>query len=543
MAVPAGPPMDLGALIGRRAAATPRLPAITFDGHTTSYGDLLDQIDTLAAELAAGGVGRGDRVAYLGLNDPMFLITLFAAARIGAVFVPLNYRLTAAELGYILTDAGVHTLLADAEHVAAADPVLAEAGVRRALALSAATGWEPLPELVANRGRLAAPVHAGPDEVAVIMYTSGTTGRPKGAMLTHGNLFWNNVNALLAFDISHDDVSLVTAPMFHIGGLNVTTLLTLHKGGQIVLMPAFDPGQALKLIADYRVTTMFGVPAMFLFMSQVPEFEAADLSSLRYLICGGAPVPETLITRYGQRGIAFVQGYGLTETSPLALVLRTEEVSVKVGAAGHAVLPLSDVRLVDAQNNAVAPGERGEICVRGPQVMAGYWNNREATNEVIDADGWFHTGDIGQADEDGYVYVVDRLKDMVITGGENVYPAEVETVLYSHPAIAEVAVLGTPHQQWGEAVTAVVALNSGAALTLDELREFARDKLAGYKIPLRLEFVDALPRNPAGKVLKYQLAAQLTASPQGQAHLNAANRGWGRPDPGRAACGDRRWLF
>jgi fatty-acyl-CoA synthase len=188
---------------------------------------------------------------------------------------------------------------------------------------------------------------------------------------------------------------------------------------------------------------------------------------------------------------------------------------VKVGAAGHAVLPLSDVRLVDAQNNALAPGERGEICVRGPQVMAGYWNNREATNEVIDADGWFHTGDIGQADEDGYVYVVDRLKDMVITGGENVYPAEVETVLYNHPAIAEVAVLGTPHHQWGEAVTAVVALNPGAALTLDELREFARDKLAGYKIPLRLEFVDALPRNPAGKVLKYQLAAQLTASPPG----------------------------
>ncbi len=180
-------------------------------------------------------------------------------------------------------------------------------------------------------------------------------------------------------------------------------------------------------------------------------------------------------------------------SSPLALVLRTEEVSVKAGAAGHAVLPLSDVRLVDAQNNAVAPGQRGEICVRGPQVMAGYWNNREATNAVIDADGWFHTGDIGQADEDGYVYVVDRLKDMVITGGENVYPAEVEAVLYSHPAIAEVAVLGTPHQQWGEAVTAVVALNSGAALTLDELREFAHGKLVGYKIPLRLEFVDALP--------------------------------------------------
>ncbi len=515
MAAPAEVPMDLGSWIGRRAAATPRLPAITFDGHTTSYGELLDRIDRLAAELAAGGVGRGDRVGYLGLNDPMFLITLFAAARIGAVFVPLNYRLTAAELGYILADAGVHTLLADARYAAVAGPVLTGPGVRRALALSAVPGWEPLPDLLANRGRLAAPVHPRSDEVAVIMYTSGTTGRPKGAMLTHGNLFWNNVNALLSFDVSQDDVSLVAAPLFHIGGLNVTTLVTLQKGGQIVLMPAFDPGQALKLIAEYRVTTMFGVPAMFLFMSQVPEFAAADLSSVRFLICGGAPVPETLITRYGQRGIAFVQGYGLTETAPLALVLRADEVSVKVGAAGHAVLPLSDVRLVDAENNPVAPGERGEICVRGPQVMAGYWHNREATDAVIDAGGWFHTGDIGQADQDGYVYVVDRLKDMVITGGENVYPAEVEAVLYHHPAIAEVAVLGTPHEQWGEAVTAVVALNPGAALTLEELSAFARDKLAGYKIPLRLEFVDALPRNPAGKVLKYQLLEQLITPPEG----------------------------
>ena len=515
MAAPAEVPMDLGSWIGRRAAATPRLPAITFDGHTTSYGELLDWTDRLAAELAAGGVGRGDRVGYLGLNDPMFLITLFAAARIGAVFVPLNYRLTAAELGYILADAGVHTLLADARHAAVAGPVLTGPGVRRALALSAVPGWEPLADLLANRGRLAAPVHPRSDEVAVIMYTSGTTGRPKGAMLTHGNLFWNNVNALLSFDVSQDDVSLVAAPLFHIGGLNVTTLVTLQKGGQIVLMPAFDPGQALKLIAEYRVTTMFGVPAMFLFMSQVPEFAAADLSSVRFLICGGAPVPETLISRYGQRGIAFVQGYGLTETAPLALVLRADEVSVKVGAAGHAVLPLSDVRLVDAENNPVAPGERGEICVRGPQVMAGYWHNREATDAVIDAGGWFHTGDIGQADQDGYVYVVDRLKDMVITGGENVYPAEVEAVLYHHPAIAEVAVLGTPHEQWGEAVTAVVALNPGAALTLEELSAFARDKLAGYKIPLRLEFVDALPRNPAGKVLKYQLLEQLITPPEG----------------------------
>lgn len=279
-------------------------------------------------------------------------------------------------------------------------------------------------------------------------------------------------------------------------------------------MPSFDPQQALTLIAEHQVTTMFGVPAMFLFMSQVPEFTTTDLSSVRVLICGGAPVPETLINRYGQRGIPFAQGYGLTETSPLALVLRPDEVNIKVGAAGHQVLPLSDVRLVDAENQPVTAGQRGEICVRGPQVMAGYWNNQEATDAVIDPEGWFHTGDIGQADSSGHVFVVDRVKDMVISGGENVYPAEVEDVLYGHPAIAEVAVLGTPHERWGEAVTAVVALRPEATLTLEQLREFARDKLASYKIPLRLELIETLPRNTSGKIMKYQLREQFDTSPQ-----------------------------
>jgi fatty-acyl-CoA synthase len=501
--------MDLGSWIARRAAATPHLPAITFGGHTWTYRAFADRIDRLAAELAAGGIGRGERVGYLGLNHPDFLATLFAAARIGATFVPLNYRLTAGELSYILSNAGVHTLLADAEHAAVVDPARTEAGVQRVIALTPVRGWEPLGDLLAGRESLAEPVYARPDEVAVIMYTSGTTGRPKGAMLTHSNLFWNNVNALLSFDTSQHDVSLVCAPLFHIGGLNVTTLLALQKGAHIVLMAKFDPGKALELIAEHRVTTMFGVPAMFLFMSQAPEFADTDLSSVHYLVCGGAPVPETLIKRYGARGIPFAQGYGLTETAPLALVLRTDEVDVRIGAAGNQVLPLSDVRLVDANNNPVLAGERGEVCVRGPQVMAGYWRNPEATAAVIDDQGWFHTGDIGRADDDGYVWVIDRVKDMVISGGENVYPAEVEDVLYGHPAVAEVAVLGTPHERWGEAVTAVVVLQPDATLTLDELRAFAGDKLARYKIPLRLEFVDALPRTQSGKVVKYQLRERL----------------------------------
>lgn len=515
------PPMDLGSWIARRAAATPRLPAITFGETTWTYADFAERIDRLAAELVAGGVRHGDRVGYLGLNHPDFLVTLFAASRAGAAFVPLNWRLTAEELGYILDDAEVHTLIADAEHAAVIDPVRAEAGVRRAIALTPTPGWEVLDELLAARAPIAEPAHPAPEDVALIMYTSGTTGRPKGAMLTHSNMFWNNINALLVYDTSQHDVSLVCAPLFHIGGLNVTTLLTLQKGGHIVLMPVFDPGQALTLIAQHRITTMFGVPAMFLFMSQLPGFETADLSSVRCLICGGAPVPEPLIRRYGERGIPFSQGYGLTETAPLALVLRTDEVGVKIGAAGNQVLPLSDVRLVDANNTPVPAGSRGEICVRGPQVMAGYWRNPEATAAVIDAEGWFHTGDIGQADDEGYVWVIDRVKDMVISGGENVYPAEVEDVLYGHPAIAEVAVVGTPHEKWGEAVTAVVALRAGETLTLEQLREFARDKLASFKLPLRLEFVEALPRTQSGKVVKYQLR-ELMSTPPSTSQLSAS---------------------
>jgi fatty-acyl-CoA synthase len=328
-------------------------------------------------------------------------------------------------------------------------------------------------------------------------------------MLTHGNFFWNNVNARFGPENLAADVSLTCAPLFHIGGLNVTTLIGFQGGGHVVLHRSFDPGQVLADIARYRVQAMFGAPAMYLFMTQHPSFAGTDLSSIDVLICGGAPVPENLITAYKARGIKLCQGYGLTETAPFATFLGSRWIESKLGSAGLPPL-YGEVRVVNSDNKPLTHGERGEVCVRAPNVMKGYWNRPDATRDAIDREGWFHTGDVGYFDDEGFLYLCDRVKDMVITGGENVYPAEVESVLYEHPAIAEVAVIGLPDAKWGEAVTAVVRLVPGAALTIEELREFAGERLARYKLPSRLHFVTEMPRNPAGKVLKFQLREQFS---------------------------------
>ena len=497
--------MGIGQMIGKRAALTPRRRALTFEGETWTYAEFLDRIDRFASALAAGGVRAGDRVGFLGLNHPMFFVTFFGAARIGATFVPLNFRLTGPELTFIADDAGIHTVVADDLHRPVIDDVRSDLPCERYIASETAEdGWESMNQLIAGHDPVQDPASVDGDDVAVIMYTSGTTGRPKGAMLTHANLCWNNINSLHAIDLGTDEIGLVVAPLFHIGGLNVITLVVWQKGGEIVLHRSFDPGAALEAIEEYSVTNMFGVPAMFLFMSQHASFDTRDLSSLRVCVVGGAPVPEPLIKVYNGRGIPFAQGYGLTETAPLASFLLPEYALEKVGSAGFAPM-YTDVECHDEENRKVPAGERGEICIKGPNVMAGYWNRPDATAEAIDPEGWFHSGDIGYFDEDGFLYVVDRVKDMVISGGENVYPAEVESVLYEHPAVKEIAIIGLPDDRWGEAVTAVAAVGEGQELSLEELREFGGENLARYKLPTRLHTVDALPRNPAGKVLKFEL--------------------------------------
>ena len=499
------PDIGLANWFRERALRTPERRALHFEGRDWTYGQMQRAIEDCAGRLSAIGIAPGDRVAFLGLNQPMFLFAMFASARLGAIFVPLNFRLTGPELAFMIEDCAASVLIVDAAHRAVIEPQLARlASLKRTLGAEDEANW------IDGSPPAAAQVPAREDDVALIMYTSGTTGRPKGAMLTHGNLWWNNASGMHTIDVLADDVTIVPAPIFHIGGLNVTMLAALQKGGLVVLHRAFDPGRVLADIAAHKVTTMFGVPAMFLFMAQHPSFAEADLSSVRLLCVGGAPCPVPVLKIYLGRGISMQQGYGLTETSPMVSFLAPEYALTKVGSSGRTPI-FVEVKIVDSVGRALAaPGEQGEILVRGPNVTKGYWNMPEATARAIDADGWFRTGDAGFFDGEGFLTISDRIKDMIITGGENVYPAEIESQLMRCPAIAEVGVIGEPDTQWGEQVVAVVALKPGQSLTLEELRAFAEDSLAHYKLPKRLEIVKALPRNATGKILKYQLRQTLS---------------------------------
>jgi fatty-acyl-CoA synthase len=494
------PDVGLANWFRERASRTPERLALRFEEREWTYGQMQREVEACAARLASLGVVKGDRVAFLGLNQPMFFFAMFAAARLGAIFVPLNFRLTGPELAYMISDCAAKALIVDAQHRPVIEPELP--GLKSLAAVRGAEGEETWTRSPAPA---AAQVHVGEDDIALIMYTSGTTGRPKGAIITHGNLWWNNTSSLHVTDTYANDVTLTAAPIFHMGGLNVTTLVTFQKGGLVLLHRSFDPGRALADIAKHKVTTMFGVPAMFLFMAQHPSFAETDLSSVRILLVGGAPSPLPLLKTYLARGVSMQQGYGLTETSPAVSILAPEHALGKVGSSGRPVM-FVEVRIADSNGATIeTPRTQGEILVRGPNVTPGYWGLKEATALAIDKDGWLHTGDAGFFDEDGFLTVSDRIKDMIISGGENIYPAEVESVLAHHPAIAEVAVIGEPDPQWGESVVAVAALKASHMLTIEELREFAGKSLARYKLPRRLEFVPALPRNTTGKILKYKL--------------------------------------
>ncbi len=502
--------VSLSNLIAQRALRTPERRALTFEGHTYTFGALQSAVERQAGAFSRMGLRRGDRVAFLGLNQPEFLIALFAASHLGAIFVPVNFRLTGPEIAFIVGDSGSRFLIVDPQHRPLADTlrgVLPDDTLYLTFG-QPADGWAQVSD-PGDGGCPPGEVSSG--DTAIIMYTSGTTGRPKGAMLTHDNLWASNVNVLATFDVLQDDVTLTAAPLFHIGGLNVLTLVTLIKGGEVVLHRSFDPGKALDAIASHKVTTMFGVPAMFQFMQQHPTFDPGQLATLRIAVCGGAPCPEPLLKYYLDLGIAMQQGYGLTETAPWVSFLSPEYGLRKLGSAGRTPI-FVDLRIVDGEGRETERGRAGEICVRGPNILPGYWRMAEASADAI-RDGWFHTGDIGYVDEDGFLFICDRLKDMIISGGENVYPAEVESVLFRHPAIAEVAVVGVPDGRWGEVGVALVVPKPGATIGLDDMQAFARTSLARFKVPARLVVLDAMPRTASGKVQKNELRMLLAERP------------------------------
>jgi len=501
--------IGMGQTILKSAELFSQDPALRFEGKVQTYADLSDRIRKLAAVLSQLGVSRGDRVGYMGLNHPCFLEAVYACSCLGAIFVPLNFRLTPSEAGFIIDDSGIQIVLAGDACTAILDKQKQELSVQHYLAIeSDRPGWQSLENLLATAAPIETVAAIEADDVALIMYTSGTTGLPKGAMLTHGNIFWNTVNVSL-LEESMVGASLTCAPLFHIGGLNVTTHISLVRGVAVVLHRSFDAGAVLHDIEKYQVSTMFGAPTMFTMMSQHEAFASTDFSSVISFNVGSAPVPLPLLNIYASRGVTFCQGYGLTETSPYVTVLGSKFATSKIGSAGQSLM-FTSVRIVDGRGQTVANGERGEIWIKGPNVMKGYWNRPEATAEAVDEDGWFHSGDVGYFDDDNFLFICDRIKDMVISGGENIYPAEVESVLFEHSAIAEVAVIGVPDDKWGELLVAVVVLHEGTTLDLEELQGFVGGKLARYKLPRKLHLVDALPRNPAGKVQKFILKQQMT---------------------------------
>jgi len=478
----------IGSWTARRARMSPDRTAVIHGDAELTYRELHERATRMAHVLTGLGVSGGDRVAYLGPNEPAFLETLFATGIVGGIFVPLNTRLAAPELAYILADSGTTVLVHAPTHDVAGlevPHILDRTTYEQSLA-NAPT--EPIDEPVDQ------------DDVAMIMYTSGTTGRPKGAALSHANIHWNTVNVLIDVDLAGDEVTLVNAPMFHVAALNQTVLPTLLKGGTVVL-DAFDPVRALDTIARRKVTYLFGVPAMFQAVAGVDEWPTADLSSVRTMICGGAPVPAQVITTYQERGLVFLQGYGLTESSPSGLFLRAAE-SSRVGSAGTPCF-FTDVRVIDGEGHDVAAGTPGEVILHGPNVMTGYWGKPDATAAVLSEDGWLHTGDIAVADEDGFLYIRDRIKDVIISGGENIYPAEVEDILHKHPAVTDCAVIGVPDEKWGEVGRAIVVAKS--SVDKEDLLAFLDGLIARYKIPKSVVFTDTLPRTASGKLLKSAL--------------------------------------
>jgi fatty-acyl-CoA synthase len=488
----------IGTWVHRRRVKSSHAVAIIAGERRLTYPELAERIDRVWTMLAARGVSSGDRVAYLGPNAPEFLETLFACGQLGAILVPLNIRLSAQELAYQLTDAGVVQVIVDAD----LEHLLPAALPRLTVA---ATGGSYESEL-----RASDTVHPEVDvqlgDPALILYTSGTTGHPKGAVLTHGNLTWNSFNVLVDYDVTSRDVALILSPLFHAASLGMGALPTLLKGGTLVLHPRFDAGAVLAAIEEHRITSLSGVPTTFQFLVDHPAWATTDLSSITKLTCGGSAIAARVAAAFEERGLAFSSGYGLTEASPGATSLSTHHAPLKPTTSG---LPhiFTHCRVVDSEGRDCAPGEVGEVLLQGPNVIPGYWQRPDASAEAIE-EGWLRTGDLGFLDDEGFLTITDRAKDMFVSGGENVYSAEVERAILDLPGVEAVALIGIPDERWGEVGRAVIVAAPGAHVTHEAVVAHLTGRLARFKIPASTVVVEALPLTASGKVRKHEVRAQ-----------------------------------
>ncbi len=497
--------MIYGDWIGRWGRAFPEKEALVdiIAGRRYTYGQLADDIHRMANFLSRElGIGRGDRVACLSFNRAGYIILFFALGRLGAILVPLNFRLAPAEFVYFLEDAAPKAIFFDRDHRDRVNEFKSNVALDHYVCFNKddtpgstpVKSWQTLPTDQPPE------VEIESDDPQLIIYTSGTTGLPKGVILTHGMLTWNAINTQLGWGLRSDDKTILHAAMFYTAGWNVFTLPLFYCRAANILIQSFEADLILELIAREGVTVFFGVPTMFQMLLESPRFAATDFSGVRFMVSGGAPLSRDILDAFErQKSIRIWEGYGLTEVGPNNFMANG-----KPGTLGQP-MPHVDVKLVDPQGNEVPAGGEGEILLRGPHTCAGYWNKPEATAKAF-AGGWFNTGDLGQVDSDGHFSIVGRLKDMIISGGANIYPAEIERAIEGHPAVAGVAVIGVPDAKWGEVGKAIVELKPGASLTLETLSFFLKNRLGKFKLPKYLKVVDSLPRTPASaKVQKFIL--------------------------------------
>lgn len=501
--------MNIGEWTTKWAELEPDQPCIVSSETSLTKKEFNNRINKLSHALLAMGIRKGDRVAVLMGNSNVFLEILFAGAKIGAIVVPLNYRLAVHELTYIINNAMPSLLFYSPGFQSTVEKARESiSGVRLMVNELGNQGDDvSYEEWIASHADVEPATQSLVDleDPLFIMYTSGTTGKPKGAVNTHGNVQWSAVNYRQMYQVDTNDVFACCAPFFHTGGLCSCATPALYSGAKLAIQRAFEPVGLLKMIEREKATVMLGIPTMYQFMRQTPDFESTDFSSVRYFKVGGSPCPLSLIKAYQKKGIQFTQGYGMTEASIIS-TLKKEDCQTKIGSSGKSMFHVS-IRVVDEKFKDVPPNTLGEILVKGPIVMAGYWNN-DAANQDAFVDGWLQTGDIGTFDEDGYLYIKDRKKDMYISGGENVYPAEIENVISSMPEVAEVGVVGIPDAKWGEAGLACVKKLQGVDLSMRKILDECGQKLAKYKIPKQVVFMDDLPKTSSGKIVKNELRKQ-----------------------------------